>query len=152
MIRWALRLLALLVVIAAAGGLAVRSVAHDPARWHVNPAEAVRSGAPNDFLAAPAGTTVATPDLLLETRDPAAAMTALDRVARQAPRTEVVAGDPADGFVTYVQRSALIGFPDYVSVSTVEGGIAIWSRSRFGYSDLGVNGERVRRWLAAAEL
>ncbi|MEL6267324.1 MAG: DUF1499 domain-containing protein, partial [Pseudomonadota bacterium] len=65
---------------------------------------------------------------------------------------EVVAGSAAEGFVTYVQTSRIVGFPDYVSARTVEGGIAVWSRSRYGYSDLGVNRARVEDWLAAAGL
>lgn len=152
MARWTVRLLGAAIVLLAALGLVVRSADHDPARWHVNPATTERTGKPNDFLAAPAGTTAAKPDLVLAVTDPPAAMAAFDGVARAQPRTEVVAGDVASGFVTYVQRSALVGFPDYVSVATVDGGIAVWSRSRYGYADLGVNAERVRRWLTEAGL
>ena len=56
-----------------------------------------------------------------------------------------------DGFATYVQRTKLVQFPDYVSVKAVEvdGGSAlhIFSRSRFGYSDRGVNKKRILSWL-----
>ena len=51
---------------------------------------------------------------------------------------------------SYIARTALWGFPDYVSVRVVEaeGGAryAIWSRSRFGSSDLGANAARLADW------
>ena len=79
----------------------------------------------------------------------------LDAAALAEPRTTRIAGDPADGFATYVQRSALWGFPDIVSaraVADADGArLALWSRSRFGYSDLGVNAARVARWRAAVD-
>ncbi|MEM7506051.1 MAG: DUF1499 domain-containing protein [Pseudomonadota bacterium] len=57
----------------------------------------------------------------------------------------------------YVQRSAIFGFPDVVSVEAVDLGtgdagqrasLVIYSQSIYGYSDLGVNGERLDRWLS----
>jgi len=54
---------------------------------------------------------------------------------------------------TYVARSAVFGFPDFISVS-IKGNsdgsssVKLFSRSRFGYSDLGVNKRRVLGWLA----
>ncbi len=130
-------------------------VGHDPARWHADPLVAERTGRPNDYLVAPEGMAAAPVDRVFEPAagSPAALMDRLHAVATAEPRVSVVAGRPEDLFVTYVQRSAVFGFPDYVSVRAVpvgEGaGLAIWSRSRFGYSDLGVNAARVERWLAA---
>jgi uncharacterized protein (DUF1499 family) len=76
----------------------------------------------------------------------------------------VVAGDPDSLMITYVQRSRVFGFPDYITVkavateSTGEGstvgsgaGLIIWSRARYGRSDFGVNRARVEAWLAALE-
>ena len=77
---------------------------------------------------------------------------AFDTVASGAPRTERLAGSPEEGWITYVQRSRIFGFPDFVSVRAVgvPGGSAliVWSRSRFGYGDFGVNRARVESWLA----
>jgi uncharacterized protein (DUF1499 family) len=49
-----------------------------------------------------------------------------------------------------------MGFPDYVSVRFLdlgdgETGVAVYSRARYGQSDLGVNRARVENWLAALE-
>lgn len=154
-IGWFLGALALIGLI---GVLVVRSAEHDPAVWHVDPAETTRTGKPNDALAAPVGVARVEPDIVLPTttRPPIALLAALDEAVRAEPRVEVVAGSVEARRITYVQRSAIVGFPDYISVSAVEtatgSGLVLWSRSRFGYSDLGVNRARVERWLAAAKL
>jgi len=51
-----------------------------------------------------------------------------------------------------VQRSLIFRFPDTITVQVfpqTEGGstLAIYSRSNYGRSDLGVNKARVQRWL-----
>jgi uncharacterized protein (DUF1499 family) len=156
MVRWLLRGLGVALVLAAVGVLMVRLASHPPSEWHADPLTTERTGKPNDVLAAPAGATAAAPDIVLALTDRPAGelLAALDRAARAEPRVEVVAGSVAEGWITWVQRSRLIGFPDYVSARTVEtpegNGIAVWSRSRYGHSDLGVNRARIERWLAAA--
>jgi uncharacterized protein (DUF1499 family) len=58
--------------------------------------------------------------------------------------------------ITYVQRSRIIGFPDYITVKAVPmetglpeagAGLIVYSRSRYGYGDFGVNRARVEAWL-----
>ena len=54
----------------------------------------------------------------------------------------------------FVQRTALLRFPDTVWVQLValdaeSSSLAIYSRSNYGYGDFGVNERRVRAWLAA---
>ena len=157
-----MRRLAAAAVAVLLGGVAVTAVAmrllpDDPAIWHVDPLAAARTGAPNDYLVAPAGAAAAEPDRVSDTYaiPPAELMARLDAVALAEPRTDRIAGGPGELSATYVQRSRLFGFPDYVSVRAVEapGGstLAVWSRSRFGHSDLGVNRARVVRWLAALD-
>ncbi|MEM0922633.1 MAG: DUF1499 domain-containing protein [Pseudomonadota bacterium] len=55
-------------------------------------------------------------------------------------------------FRTFVQRSKLVGFPDFLTVKSVPvaGGasLVVYSRSQYGYSDLGVNKARVEDWLS----
>lgn len=156
--HWAGWFAALVVAIGIAGLVVVRTARHDAATWHVNPADAAPAAKSNATLAAPIGATRSEPDIVLDSRarSPADLLAALDAVARSEPRVEVVAGDIATRKITYVQRSAVIGFPDYISVSAVEtpagSSLIVWSRSRYGYSDLGVNRARLERWLKAAGL
>ncbi len=54
------------------------------------------------------------------------------------------------------QRSRLFGFPDTISVrfyplGRTQSTLALYSRSHYGYWDLGVNGRRVRSWLSEVE-
>jgi hypothetical protein len=141
-----LKIVAALVVALVAAGAWVRLAPDDPARWHVDPATAEGTGKPNEAL-------LRGSDAPFFAETPAALMARLDAAVMAEPRVSRLAGDPADGFVTYVQRSALWGFPDYVSVRAApeDGGarLLVWSRSRYGYSDLGVNAARVERWLSA---
>ena len=154
--RWIRRAAGLLVVLVCTGFLIIRGAGHDPDVWHVDPTNTTRTGKPNDALAAPVGTTRAEPDIVLTPlQKPAQELLAsLDAVARTEPRVKVVAGSTDSGGITYVQRSAIVGFPDYISVTAVEtdagSGLVLWSRSRYGYSDLGVNRARLQHWLAAA--
>ena len=158
MVSWKGWFANVLAVLGFVGVLVVRSAEHDPDLWHVDPADTARTGKPNDALAAPVGTTRVDPDieLSLVTRSSIELLAALDAVARVEPRVEVVAGGVEAGKITYVQRSAIIGFPDYISVSAIEtidgNGLILWSRSRYGYSDFGVNRARLDRWLGRSGL
>ena len=72
------------------------------------------------------------------------------RVARADGRLEVVEEDKT-GFDA-VQRTAVFRFPDDISVRALNAGpgksaLGIYSRSRYGLSDFGANGRRVRRWI-----
>jgi len=149
--RW----LAAAVVLAAATGYGViNSSGHDPARWHVDPAAARPGGYANEYFAAPHGTTAAPADA--ETRaypeSPRALLARFDAIARAQPRTRLVAGGLDSLMITYVQRSRVFGFPDYLTVKAVAAGggagLMIWSRARYGRGDFGVNRARVEAWLA----
>lgn len=148
-------LLGVAVVFMVGAAISFRFLGHDPAIWHVDPLTSERTGRPNDYLVAPGGATAGEPDAVTTSRDlPGRDLLFLfNSIASNAPRTRVIGGSVDDLHVTYVQQSALFGFPDYISVKAVEaeGGsaLAIWSRSRFGYSDMDVNKDRVERWLAA---
>jgi uncharacterized protein (DUF1499 family) len=121
-----------------------------------------RKASPNQYLVAPDGLTPhAKPDAgsPVFSVPPDRLRDAFLVVIAEAPRTTLL-NRSADGLrLTLVQRSALLRFPDYIDVSIqpAPGGngdgstIAIYSRSRFGYSDLGVNRKRVEDWIAALE-
>ncbi|MEM7489441.1 MAG: DUF1499 domain-containing protein [Pseudomonadota bacterium] len=144
-----------LIVLVVGAGLAVgaalyvRSVAMDPARWHADPEAGERTGRPNDVLVAEGGD-IPAPVL---PGPPGEVAARLDAIALADPGTERIAGSVEEGWMTYVQRSALMGYPDAISVKVTPEGegsrVSIWSRSRFGYRDFGVNRERVERWLRA---
>lgn len=150
-LRW---LVPAVLVAFVAAAVWFRVVDSDPAVWHVDPAVTERTGRDNDVLVAPAGGAAAPVDIITEARPVPATdlLFQFNAIAGNADRTEVVAGSVEEGMITYVQRSAVFGFPDYVTVKAVEteGGAAliIWSRSRYGYSDMGVNRKRVEGWLA----
>jgi uncharacterized protein (DUF1499 family) len=149
MVRTAVVILLLAV---AAGLLYIRFAPSDPARWHTDPMTAPVPGM-NGWLvrdgegSAPAPVFVATPEAVLD---------ALDGVAMASPRTERLAGSAAEGRITWVTRSRLVGFPDYTTATAVEGEggtrLVIHGRQRFGSGDWGVNRARVEDWLARLDL
>lgn len=136
-------------VVAVLGVGYVRLAPVDEAAWHVKPADAQRTGKPNDYLVAEEGDA---PPVTL-TAPLARVAAALEDTASSEAGASVLAGDAADGFVTYIQRSTVVGFPDFISVTLDEAEgvttVRIYSRSRDGHSDMGVNKARVERWLAA---
>ena len=73
----------------------------------------------------------------------------LDTIIRGTARTQVLAGSVEAGMITYVTRSAAIGFPDYTTIRLRDGQIEIFGRARYGASDLGVNAARIDGWLDA---
>lgn len=116
-----------------------------------------RSGSPNDALACPPGicrakSDIESPVFLLAKNN---MMERIKAVITTEPRTEVVAGDTGLDQLVFVQHSALLRFPDTVWIQGVKidrrASIIIYSRSNYGYSDLGVNRNRVRSWLTIIE-
>ena len=111
---------------------------------------------PNQWLICPPGFASRAPDEEAPLFDaPVEALQSAwkDVVANQ-PRIAVVR-DEAGG-MELTQRTRVLGFTDDVAVSYVDlkrgrSSIALLSRSRVGYSDLGTNRRRLRGWLAALE-
>lgn len=80
----------------------------------------------------------------------------LKDVALAEPRTVLLEDDEDGCRFLLLQRSRIFRFPDYITVECFHDGevasqIAVWSRSRFGISDRGVNRARIERWLVAIE-
>jgi uncharacterized protein (DUF1499 family) len=143
---------AILVVVLVAAGFVVwvRMAPTDAARWHVDPETAPRPSSKNWAVTGPSEKHAA-PTYALAPADLAAQF---DAFARQQPRTHRIGGSPAEGMMTYEVRSKLVGYPDFVSVKVIDLGdgtstLALFSRSRFGYGDQGVNAKRLRDWLRA---
>jgi uncharacterized protein (DUF1499 family) len=148
------RMAAAALVLAAAAAYAVINLSgHDQARWHLDPAAVTLRGTPNEYLAAVPAVTVAQPHLLaaIHPQSPRALLACFDAIARARPRVAVVAGDVDSLMITYVQRSRILGFPDYLTVKAVGArggaGLIVYSRSRYGHGDFGVNHARVVAWL-----
>lgn len=148
----------------------IRLLDHDIERWHVDPVTAPKPSSPNSYRAGDGPAALFDRDVPVYSVDAATLSAAWDRMIQKQPRVEVVADDRLpgegrnrvmEGIVTYVQRSAVFGFPDYISVRFVSAGMSdigapsstlvVFSRSRLGQSDLGVNGKRVNAWLDALE-
>jgi uncharacterized protein (DUF1499 family) len=119
-------------------------------------ASLTRPRKPNTFLLAPEGLCKqAKVDKIAPVYPVAAAKLRQEflAVAIAQPRVSHVFADEAGLYDDFVARSALFGFPDHVSVKFLDakGGkstLAIYSRSVYGRSDLGVNRARSLAWLA----
>lgn len=84
----------------------------------------------------------------------------LQRIMAMEPRTELIYQAPGMGTFTYIQRSFLFRFPDYLYIQIYEvteniSTIAIYRRSKYGFFDFNVNKNRSLRlinrlrWYAA---
>ena len=122
----------------------------------LDPLSAGRTDRPNDFLVCPAG--------FCDGADATAAAYPVTQhrlfeawlgVVRQAPRTRLVAADSDEYLIHAEQRSLIFRFVDTVLVRIVEtsegSSFVAYSRSEMGYSDLGVNRDRLDRWIAALD-
>jgi uncharacterized protein (DUF1499 family) len=74
------------------------------------------------------------------------------RVVIAQPRVSHTLADEAEHYDDFVVRSALFRFPDLVAIQAIELGknkstLALYSRSVYGRSDLGVNKRRSLGWL-----
>jgi uncharacterized protein (DUF1499 family) len=114
-----------------------------------------RRSSPNDALACPEGmcgaarVDIVTPVFAMDARALRAAMT---RALAAEPDLQRVAADADALAERYVQRTRLLGFPDtidlrYVDLPDRRSTLALYSRSKLGYADLGANRARIERWL-----
>lgn len=111
---------------------------------------------PNAALAAPPGVTTERHEAtVLRAVSPDAAWAVLRALGEGRPRVSVLGEFAPLRQIQWVERSALMNFPDVIvgQVLTLPGGTGYWfySRSLVGYSDLGVNAKRVTAWRADLE-
>lgn len=119
-----------------------------------------RPASPNTYLVAPDGFTPGKSDgeapvLGVSAEKLKENWTAM--IARQ-PQVEKIA-ESADGLqIDYIQRTKLMHYPDWITVRFIplppdpETGnyatLAVYSRSVYGYGDMGANKARVTKWLS----
>ena len=115
----------------------VRMAPSDPARWHT----AVEASESKDLEGGAIRVIKVAPDVLGQ----------VHQAALNLPRTSVLAGSVAEGRITYVTRSKVMGFPDYTTVEQSGETLKMYARLRFGKSDMGVNAKRLERLVAAAK-
>lgn len=58
--------------------------------------------------------------------------------------------------IVFIQRTPWLRFPDIVHIQAIQSasgrtGVALYSRSVYGYYDFGANKARARRWMAAIQ-
>lgn len=120
------------IIVIAVVGLAVfvRVAPSDPARWH----REIKGVAAKDLPGAA---------LRIVPGD----LSRFDEIAQSAG-AQRLAGSAQEGRITYIARSRIWGFPDYITAEQRGDQLAVYGRLRFGKSDLGVNRRRIEAWLA----
>jgi uncharacterized protein (DUF1499 family) len=152
--RIAWNVLIVLLILVASAIVTVRILVRPAATDFIDFAEMTRSATGNDALACPPGLCTAKVDLVIAP----VAMSAAELVAKvkalpaTEPRTVIVGENDAELRYVLVQRSALFNFPDTINIAiqpldASHAAVAIYSRSRYGKGDFGVNMKRVQRWL-----
>ncbi len=118
-------------------------------------AQIVRPASPNSALAAPGGFSLP-PDIVTPVYPVAAdhLFASVQAVAAAQPRTYPAAAYPDRRQADWVARSVVFNFPDTIMAQVSPAGrnkatVVLYSRSVYGYSDLGVNRHRLAAWLAA---
>jgi uncharacterized protein (DUF1499 family) len=118
----------------------------------------VRPSTPNTYLVCPADLCAVPTDAESPTfQRPADQLYDLiRRTLSEQPRTTIAQDEPDRRRLVLVQRSLVFRFPDTITLQVFElpdGGstLAIYSASKYGHSDLGVNKARVTKWLALIE-
>lgn len=126
-----------------------------PMQTRIDFAALKRPGSPNTYLLAPEGLCrAARTDGAAPVFDmPAAKLrTEFLSVVIAEPRLSHTLADEGDLYDDFVVRSALLGFPDIVSVKFLDvrkgqSTLALYARAVYGRWDMGVNRARTQAWL-----
>ncbi|MDD7969604.1 DUF1499 domain-containing protein [Roseinatronobacter alkalisoli] len=129
----------------------IRLAPSDPARWHEDPRLVARPKTPNFHLIRMVGGDAMPP--VFQT-SPESLAARLDDIAR-GDGAQLLAGSVAQGHMTYVTRTPIMGYPDYTTVLIEPAGegaaLLAFARARFGHSDMGHNRARLNRWIATLQ-
>lgn len=123
---------------------------HQPLKFE----DMVLKVSPNQFLVCDSSYCGATPHLESRSYDMAVddLRAALTGIIMDSPRVTHVITDQVLQQDDYIQRSAMIQYPDlitirYVPITAMTSTLYIYSRSVYGYGDGGVNQARIEGWL-----
>jgi len=123
-----------------------------------DPTSVTPSGKPNRFLLCPEAVCAAPADRVSPTFQVPREQLEQAWLALMGaqPRVELLAQDAARHLYLFRQRSAVLGFPDLISVRFLDAGggastLAVYSRSVYGTYDFGVNRRRVEDWIGQLE-
>jgi uncharacterized protein (DUF1499 family) len=157
MLRWLTVTAIALAILVAGFALWVR-FAPDDSYVNAEPLEAPGTGNPNSWRVGPEGSGPQPLDATTPaySGSPAYLAATFDAFAMAQPRVKRLSVTDDDLCVTYIQRSRIMGFPDYFSIRFLDlgngkSGVAAFSRARYGRNDFGVNRARVENWLAALD-
>lgn len=139
-----------LLILIVAAVLWVRIAPSNANEWHVDPETIEKGSRPNQYLMRDGQDT----DSLIFDMPAGDLAAKFNDIALSKPNVVVLDGAASDLWVTYMQRTKLMAYPDYISVKITDEGdgksrLTLYSRSRFGRSDLGVNKARIKAWTAA---
>jgi len=138
----------LLLIVIAAALIWIRYAPSDPDRWHVDPADTSDESVRSYRLIGQDA-----PRYAGETEDVLEAMSA---IVLAEPNIHVLDGDAAEGMITFVARSPVLGFPDYLTFKAVAEGaltkLSVASRARFRASERRDVHQRLDRWLGELQL
>jgi len=116
-----------------------------------------RTGKPNDYLVCPPGFCSSIPDETSPVFEMPVSQLRQEWEAfiSQQPRVVMIAHS-TELQIDFEQRSRFLGFPDTITVRFYGLGenrstLAVYSRSHYGYWDLGANRKRVQAWLKDLE-
>lgn len=141
-------LLLLLAVLAVVLLIYIRLAPSSVERWHIDPTGPAARTGEGRFLVRDG----ADRDSPTVTQPPHDTLEKFAEIVLASPRTDLVAGAPGTGRMTFISRSKLFGLPDYTTVQAViadDGAtkLVVYARLRFGRRDMGVNRARVLSWL-----
>ena len=113
---------------------------------------------PNQYLVCPAGFCQSEPHRIAPAFEVSPERLRQDwfKMSESQPRVSLLGSSPDASQYDFEATTALMGYPDTVTVRFVEAGeggstLAIYSRSHYGHSDLGANKKRIDSWLESLE-
>lgn len=108
---------------------------------------------PNDYLVCPTSicqkADLESPTFQLPVSD---LIKSWENMINNQPRTQLIISDTNKHQRIYIQRSAIFRFPDYITVQFIplddqNSTIIVYSASKYGHYDFGVNKKRVNAWI-----